>query len=305
MNEIVTLGSWIELHRRLGDRQLMTELARGRAEVENSATCLHWLIARFGLKVSSVSLELASALVASGGCEVVPWVDPRYPTRIYRALGMDAPPVLYCRGALSLFETRSFAIIGTRRPCAAGRRCAEAYAREVVRHGWSVVSGNAKGIDAAAHEAALANEGVTLVFPPSPLDQFVPTFRVKDPAHMLVATRFVPGSEITPWNFVARNELVAAHCAGALIAETGTRGGTLNTLGHLLRLRRPVFVADLGPQAPHLAGFKLVQASGARVVPAQPDYNTLLQIQAVLADAEAAAGIDLTQEDLFRQRNGE
>jgi len=305
MNDIVTLGSWIELHRRLGDRRLTAELDRARSEVENAGKLLQWLIAQFELKVSSRSLELASALIASGGCQVVPWFDPRYPRRIRKALGTDTPPILYCRGDLSLFQKPSFAIIGTRRPCAAGRRCVMAYARQVVRHGWSVVSGNAKGIDAAAHEASLADGGVTIVFPPAPLDQFMPTFRVADPARMLVATRFLPGSEVTPWNFVARNELVAAHCKGALIAETGTRGGTLNTLGHLLRLRRPVFVADLGPQSPRVAGFKLVQASGAHVVPGPPEQANFSHLLALIESAEAQTGIELTQGDLFAQRNDE
>ncbi|PKO15613.1 hypothetical protein CVU37_12350 [candidate division BRC1 bacterium HGW-BRC1-1] len=175
--------------------------------------------------------------------------EPDYPWRVDEELQTEAPKLMFLRGDPELFARPAVALIGTRRPSAEGAGAAAAYARALVGAGFSIVSGNAPGVDAASHEAALASGGETVVFAPVPPDQFSPSFKVGESAvgRMLVASRFAPQTEVRPWNFLARNALVAAHCRAAIIVETGARGGTLNTLKHLRAMGRPTFVLRLSP----------------------------------------------------------
>jgi DNA protecting protein DprA len=275
---LADMATWIEAHRSNSEQQLRWWLTEGGGVPV--AELPAWLRRDKAITPSAQSLALAGRLAQEGGCRVVALVDPAYPQRIRDALGEQAPPVLYCRGPLALFDLPAFAIIGTRRPTAYGRQAARAYAAACALAGWSVVSGNAIGVDATAHEAALRHGGSTIVFPPVPLDAFRPAFAADAEAagRMLVASRYAPGTAVTPWNFLGRNQLVAALCRGALVAETGTRGGTLDTVGHLQRLRRPLFVAEIPPAASHYRAFELLRASGARPVPLEPtgDYVAAL-----------------------------
>ncbi len=263
------LATWIEAHSRLRDAKLSDWLWTTQ---EISVSELSgWLRDEKKVAPTKHSLALAEQLLRDGGCCVIPRPDSRYPLLIKAAWGETAPPLLYCRGNLDLLQSLEFAVIGTRRPSALGKRAARLYTRFLVTHGWVIVSGNAPGVDAAAHEEALAYGGATVVFPPTPLDTFQPSFRWSEEwERCLVVSRYVPGSEITPWNFLGRNQLVAAMCRGALVAETGMRGGTLDTVGHLRRLRRRVFVTDLPPEAKHCRAHQLLKASGATPVPVAP-----------------------------------
>src|SRR5688500_13239446 len=98
--------------------------------------------------------------------------DARYPRALMDWLGQQAPPLLYVRGNIELFNQPAVGIIGTRRPTACGVQTARAYARRLAECEITIVSGNAPGIDAAAHDEALREGGCTIIFPPVPLDQF-------------------------------------------------------------------------------------------------------------------------------------
>lgn len=252
--------------------------------------------------VTEASRSLASKLAEKGPCHVITLTEGTYPRRILDVLREGAPPLLYCRGDVGLFEKPNVAIIGTRRPSALGRGAARHYARLVVAQGWVVVSGNAIGVDAAAHESALENGGTTVVFPPVPLDAYEPSFRaVAADSRVLVASRFVPGSSVTPWNFLARNELVAALCRGAIVAETGVRGGTLDTVGHLRRLHRPIFVVALPPEAKHYRAFLMLCASGATAIPAEPCETVVRSMIDQMYKQEKSSADRQRAADLFSQ----
>lgn len=205
-------------------------------------------------------------------------LDQEYPACL-RALHNDAPPFLYVLGETGRLRTRSIAIIGTRRPTADGRAAASYVARHVSQEDWIVVSGNAPGIDAVAHAAAIEAGGATLVFPPAAMDQYVQGFRADDLAQVTVASPFVPGCPVEPWMFLRRNSLVAAHCHAAFVAETGTRGGTLDTVKKLARLRRAVFATELPETARYAEAHAMLAAGGVRLVPVlQKDQTAVRQI---------------------------
>lgn len=289
----------IEAHRTRSEKDL--QLMLREAWRQGRRFVVPWLRDSQNCVPSPTAVSLAEKLLSLADFSVVTLGDTDYPPRITSALGSEAPPILYCRGNVELLGTPSFAIIGTRRPTAFGRCAARAYAWHCARAGWAVVSGNAIGVDAAAHGSALAAGGTTIVFPPAPLDLFEPSFPVSIESwdRVVVASRYVPGSSISPWFFLGRNQLVAALCWGGLVAETGTRGGTLDTVGHLQRYHRRLFVAELPPEAKHRRAFELLRASGAQPVPLEPSADFVTSLLAHLATHEQGAPAEAAPPDLF------
>lgn len=272
MVAVEKLAAWIELHRRVGDAKLRGLLNDGGAAKE--------ILKSHGrpASINSMHRRLAASLIESG-VSILTINSPEYPDCLRRQLQSDAPPILYVRGNRALFRQRSFAIIGTRRPSLEGRNAATSYSSAFAESGIVVVSGNAPGIDAAAHGAALAAGGATIVFPPTPMDQYVASFpESSDHQGILVASPFAPGIEVQPWCFLRRNTLVAAHCHAALIAETGTRGGTLDTLRKLRTMERRVWITQLPDRAKHCNAHRLIKSSGAEEVPLVASVEILAQL---------------------------
>jgi DNA processing protein len=262
------MGKLIEMHAREGDRSMLAHLTTA-PDAEQ--------ITR-GYADSRMHCRIAAHLYEVGA-QIITIRDKLYPAVFQMLPESPAPPVLYCRGNLDLLNRGCIGVIGTRRPSREGRSAAAAYAGELAKGGISMVSGNAPGIDATAHDGVLNGHGSTLVFPPSPIEQFTPTFRAHcDWQRVLVASRFVPGAQVNKSFFLARNELVAALCGAAIIAETGFRGGTLNTLKHLRRLKRPVFITGLDASHEHYSAHESIIASGAIRIPLVPSSSSIEQI---------------------------
>ncbi len=248
-------------------------------------------------RVTARDRQQAGALFAAGW-RILLKGAPGFPARLERELGDDCPPLLYALGDVALAGLPALAIIGTRRPSPGGRKAAAGYAAALARHRISVVSGNAPGADSAAHHGALDAGGVTVVFPPVPPDQFVPAFELSPHAdRALVLTAFAPGAAVQPWMFLSRNLLVAAYCRAALVAETGVRGGTLNTVAHLRRMGRPVFCVELPPVSPRHRAHELLRAGGCRALPLLPDTGAISGLLQAMRRAPSAAPPH--QADLF------
>ncbi len=253
----------IQLHRRLGDAKLKRLLEQ--FSIGESTSALAELQQRHGITGSKSAAEL-SALLAKQGAGLMTLLDREYPVWL-RALGADAPPFLYFLGCPQRLLANSIAIIGMRRPTAAGRMAARIVAESAASGGWIIASGNAPGIDCAGHTAALSVEGgATLVFPPGPLDKYQPLFKNNCPDRVTVASPFVPGSEIAPWMFLRRNTLVAGQCRAAFVAETGVRGGTLDTVKKLNKMKRPTFATLLPSDAAHGKSHQMLAAGGIELV---------------------------------------
>ncbi|MCX7625293.1 MAG: DNA-protecting protein DprA [Candidatus Sumerlaeaceae bacterium] len=296
--KLLELATFIEAQRRHTERQLVYWFEE--AKTLGKGGIVSWLRDSKGIVPTGRSFSLAEQVLQCGGCEVLWLHDRRYPARLKRTLGTESPPLLYCRGNLQLFERPQFAIIGMREASEYGLKSARAYAEQIAQSGWGVVSGNAIGVDASAHDGALRAGGTTIVFPPTPIEQFIPNFTPSDSAaeHILVASRYAPGSEVTPWNFLGRNVLVAALCRGALVAETGMHGGTLDTVSHLRRFRRSLFVVEMPKEAPCYEAHRLLVASGAKVVPLTPTVEFVKDLLASL-EVSVTPEDDPPAQDLF------
>jgi DNA processing protein len=190
-----------------------------------------------------------------------------YPRDLVRAMGFKGPQCLHCRGNLNLLNGQGIGFSGSRKASLKGLEVAKAYATRFARQGWTVTSGYANGVDLAAHRAALAAGGTTVVVLPHGIDQF----RVRpelgdvwDWNRAVVVSQFEPEALFKPYRAIQRNALIAGLSQAVLVFEAGYLGGTLNTGLTTLSLGIPLF-APLYPELPPTArGNQLLIARGAR-----------------------------------------
>ncbi|MBO0768947.1 MAG: DNA-processing protein DprA, partial [Solirubrobacterales bacterium] len=167
-----------------------------------------------------------------------------YPTRL-GALEAGAPATLHVAGAerLARAENRAaVAVVGTRRASPAGIELARELGRGLGAAGVTVISGMALGIDAAAHEGALAGGGLTVAVLPGPADRAYPVRHTR--LHGRIREQGVLLSEQAPeagtwrWAMRARNRLIAALADAVVVVEANTRSGALSTLADAKALGR-------------------------------------------------------------------
>jgi DNA processing protein len=176
------------------------------------------------------------------GATVVTLVDPGYPEQL-RDLPLP-PPVLYCRGTVT--TAPGIAIVGSRQASRLGRQVAELAGRELALRGLNVVSGFARGVDAAAHRGALsATGGRTVAVLGCGLDFDYPRghrgLGDRIAARGAVVTEFPFGTRPAARNFPVRNRIIAALAEGTLVVEATPRSGSLITARLALELGRDVY----------------------------------------------------------------
>jgi len=176
-----------------------------------------------------------------GGEAVTAGCD-RYPARLLEL--SDAPPVIYAQGTLASAHPPAVAIVGTRAASAYGLRVARAIATACARAGVTIVSGLARGIDGAAHDAALAAGGRTVAVLGTGLDVYYPrTHRAlqdRIARDGLLLTEQKPGDSGHGGTFPRRNRIIAALADLTVVVEAGKGSGALITADHALELNRMV-----------------------------------------------------------------
>ncbi len=185
--------------------------------------------------------ELETVLRA--GITALCWDDPGYPV-LLKTLN-DPPPVLFVRGALLELDQLALAIVGTRKPTLYGREVAAVLAGEMARNSVTVVSGLARGIDAAAHQAALSSGGRTVAVIACGADQvYPPDHRIlaeRIAEHGAVVSDYPVGSPPEPGNFPPRNRIISGLSLGTVVVEADERSGALITAGFAAEQGRDVF----------------------------------------------------------------
>src|SRR6185295_1776970 len=176
------------------------------------------------------------------GGRIVTLEDAAYPSSL-RQLS-PPPPVLYLRGEMPAGP--AVAIVGSRRPDAYGQEAAELFARTLAGAGVTIVSGFARGIDAAAHRGALAVPGGrTVAVLGCGLGVDYPRGHLRLAGEIAAAGALVtefPCSAIPrAWHFPLRNRSIAALTAGTLVVQAALRSGSLITAHHALDLGRDVW----------------------------------------------------------------
>src|SRR5437667_11836885 len=171
----------------------------------------------------SGQIALAGKIIALG--------DERYPDR--RRTIHDPPAVLYCDGLPGTGDRQAVAIVGSRRATPYGLRVTEALAGELSRLGITIVSGFARGIDAAAHRAALAAGGRTIAVLGCGLDVDYPpghkSLHVEIAAGGAVLTEFAPGTAPRAAPFPRRHRIISGLALGVVVIEAAEDSGSLIT----------------------------------------------------------------------------
>lgn len=232
----------------------------------------------------------AREALASRGIVHLPCASPAYPSRL-RAI-FDPPFGLFGTGAtmaaLQASETAPVVgIVGSRRPTGAGRRFAAHLAAGLVERGAVVVSGLARGIDAAAHEGALDAGGITVAVLGSGVDRVHPR-RHLALAHRIgcegaVLSEYWPGTEPAPWRFPARNRIVAGLSDAVVVVEAAARSGALITADFAMENGTPVLAVPGWPGADMSAGCNALLRAGAALCEGPDD---------VVAEVSQAAWVD-------------
>jgi DNA processing protein len=161
----------------------------------------------------------------------------------------NAPTHLYLAGDVSLLsQGPRISIVGSRAASAEGLRRARVLANALADRGIIVVSGLAKGVDRAAHEAAIEAGGRTIAVIGTPLDTTYPTehadLQARLMAHHLVISQFASGTPTTRRSFPMRNRTMALLTDATVIVEAGEKSGALYQGWEALRLGRLVFLLD-------------------------------------------------------------
>jgi DNA processing protein len=187
-------------------------------------------------------------------------------------------PALWVRGTLTEDDALAVAIVGSRRATPYGLEVAGRLARELGGRGVTIVSGFARGVDSAAHRAALAAGGRTvavlgcgidIVYPPENAALAEEVAR----AGALV-TQFPPGTAPLPYHFPARNRTLAALTLGVVVVEAAERSGSLSTAGFAADLGREVYAVPGKITSPNSAGVHRLLRDGARLV---EDWTDVVQ----------------------------
>lgn len=295
-------------------RALMSRMGSAQAALGASAAAI--------ASVPGVGRDLATQIAAADcgeavekqfahaeeiGAEMVALGDANYPFLLRQ---IDDPPAfLWMRGRLPVAEepARALAVVGTRRMSPYGLRVTGELTEALVREGFSIVSGLAYGVDAAAHQAALDAGGRTIAVLGSGIDRVYPA-RHRRLAEDLIATgallsEYPLGAPPDGPHFPRRNRIVSGLALGALIVEAHEEGGALITARLALEQNREVFAVPGSVHSPSSAGVhRLIQKGEAKLVQRVEDILEELEIApgAASAPAKPAPALDPEETVLCR-----
>jgi DNA processing protein len=247
--------------------------------------------------------------------------DAEYPELLRQIV--DPPPALFFRGDPALASKPSVAVVGSRRASPYALNAAGHLAGQLVSAGIAIVSGLARGIDSAAHAAALDAGGATIAILGTGIDVVYPRsnkrlFRLIE-ERGLILSEFPPGMPPLPANFPIRNRVISGISLGTVIVEATSRSGSLITARTAAEQNREVFavpgpIFSAGSEGTHRLiqyGAKLVHDAGdildelrgdfhlPQTTPPTPPDSPLAEVLEVFR-REEATHIDAAAERLRR-----
>jgi DNA processing protein len=258
------LRAWLALQQRLA-----YEPARAREALARHGTPAAVLRARFDVAPEDLLGDRAFTAMldalARRDVRLLPLGAPAYPARI--AALPDAAPLLAVRGDPARLAEPLVAIVGARAPTRLGLDIGFALARGLAEHGVGVVSGLARGIDAAAHRGALDARGTTIavlgcgadrIYPPEHAD-----LAASIAARGAVVSELPVGAPPVRHHFPARNRLISALARAVVVVEARARSGSLVTARHAADQGREVLAVPGSVGAPTSEGPNQLLRAGA------------------------------------------
>lgn len=216
--------------------------------------------------------EEETARAAAAGARMLRLGGPGYPEPLTEI--SDPPPLLWAIGDLSLLGRPAVAVIGARNASAHGRRLARMLAEGLGAAGLVVVSGFARGIDAAAHEAALPTGtvavmagGADTVYPP---ENAALAARLRAEGGLFLSEA-PPGLQPQARHFPRRNRIVSGLARGVVLVEAAARSGSLITARLALEQGREVMAVPGSPLDPRSEGCNALIRQGAALIRSAAD----------------------------------
>ena len=198
----------------------------------------------------------------------------------------DAPPVLAVLGDPSLLQRPAVAVVGARNASTNGRRMAADLASRLGAAGYVVVSGLARGIDAAVHDGALATGtaavmagGIDVIYPPEHRDL---ARRIAETG--AVVSEMPPGTEPQARHFPRRNRIISGLSLGVVVVEAARRSGSLITARLALEQGREVLAVPGSPLDPRAQGCNDLIKKGAVLVQDAGDIVAELESRSAVAE---------------------
>ncbi len=216
--------------------------------------------ARIGTK-GAAERELAG--IAALGGQLIARDEADYPPRLRMTEG--APPLIHVLGNPDLLRKKSIAVVGARNASTNGLSIAREIAGDIGRGGYSIVSGLARGLDAAAHEGALETGtvavlggGVDVIYPKQNADLYR---RILESGALLSEAPL--GAPPTARSFPQRNRIISGMSRGIVVVEAALRSGSLITARLALEQGREVFAVPGSPRDPRCRGSNQLIRDGA------------------------------------------
>lgn len=242
-------------------------------------------------------LEWTAAKI--GSCGIVFWSDPEY-SPLLRTIP-DPPPFLYFHGDLSLLRNPAVAVVGMRSCSDVGLKTTIKIARGLTEAGLTVVSGMAKGIDRAAHIAALEGVGSSIGVLGAGIDSVYPAGNRDLYALMhekgLLVSELPPGFGVDGKWFPIRNRIISGLSRAVVVVEAALRSGSLNTAKHALEQNRELMAVPGAATASTSKGCQELVRRGAK--PVFEAIDILPELVPYLAEFVAR---DVLERDLARFR---
>jgi len=243
---------------------------------------------------AEAELEAAESL----GASLVAIGEPGYPPALAQV--DSPPPLLYAKGRLELADIPIVAIVGARNGSAVGQKFTRQIATDLALEGFVIASGLARGIDTAAHLAALEHGtiavlagGIDIVYPPENDD----LQRAIGERGLLISERS-PGFAPRGKDFPRRNRLISGISLGVVVVEAAERSGSLITARLAGEQGREVFAVPGSPLDPRSAGTNNLLKQGAGLVTCARD---ILEVLApILGRPPAPPPIELAAADEHR-----
>jgi DNA processing protein len=219
------------------------------------------------------------------GIDVITILDEKYPVSLKNIY--DPPIVLYIKGSLENCKN-CIAVVGSRHASSYGLKAAENISYELSQCGMTIVSGLARGIDAAAHAGALKNDGKTIAVMGCGPDIVYPRENRGIYENIsqtgAVISEYLPGTQPLQYNFPARNRIISGLSYGTVVVEAGEKSGSLITADFALNQGREVFAVPGNISSRNSAGANRLIREGAKIVTGVYDILEELRLYIELED---------------------
>jgi len=202
------------------------------------------------------------------GVQILSYADPAYPKALKEI--HDPPLALYIKGSLLPADVHALGVVGSRRCTHYGTQVADRLSFQLAKQGYTVVSGLARGIDAAAHEGSLKGQGRTLAVMGTGIDQIYPSEHQKLAEQIseqgALITEFPIGFKPNRQSFPQRNRIISGLSKGILVVEAARGSGAMLTVDEANAQGRLVFAVPGRIDNPSAGGCNHLIKQGAKLV---------------------------------------